>query len=86
MLTLLRGHANGRYDEQADIRSTHNMIQLFREIFPDHPPRPCSHNAAGAPINVAVDVRLLDDSGAVASGTSASTTTTTVTEASCRRP
>lgn len=28
------------YDEETDARSTHNMIQLLKEIFPDHPPRP----------------------------------------------
>jgi len=58
--TLPPGVWATEYDEKSDIRSTDNMIQLFREIFPDHPPRPVSCNAAGAPLNVPIDIRLLE--------------------------
>jgi hypothetical protein len=66
------------YDEKVDVRSTNNMIQLFREIFPDHPPTPTRFNGAGSVINVAVDIRMLAEPGAGA-GTAATTTTTTTT-------
>jgi len=67
------------YDEKVDRRSTNNMIQLFREIFPDHPPTPTRFNGAGSTINVAVDIRMLAEPDAADSGGGAAATTTTTT-------
>mmetsp|Transcript_29451 Transcript_29451/g.77182 ORF Transcript_29451/g.77182 Transcript_29451/m.77182 type:complete len:307 (+) Transcript_29451:33-953(+) len=48
------------YDELRDVRSTNNMLALFREVFPEHPPLPVPFNAAGASLSpLAVDTRLL---------------------------
>ena len=47
------------YDELVDARSTVNMLELFREVFPDHPPLPVDTNASGAPLHATVDARLL---------------------------
>ena len=49
------------------------MIQLFAEIWPDYPPRPVPCNAAGAALNIGVDLRLLQATAP------APATTTTVT-------
>lgn len=78
------------YDEKVDVRSTNNMIQLFREIFPDHPPTPTRFNGAGSVINVAVDIRMLAEPGkagttttttkTIADGAAVKTITTTVAE------
>ena len=40
----------GRLFESADRRSTQNMLNLFREIFPDVPQNLVTHNAAGTVI------------------------------------
>jgi len=68
------------YDEKVDVRSTNNMIQLFREIFPDHPPTPTRFNGAGSVINVAVDIRMLAEPGAAGGGATTTTTTTTIAD------
>lgn len=72
------------YDEKSDRRSTNNMIALFREVFPEHPPHPVAFNAAGASLNVMVDASLLTDpdSAQPTQPPAFSTVTTTVTAAS----
>jgi hypothetical protein len=84
--TLPPGVWATEYDETADARSTQNMIQLLREIFPDHPPRPVPFNAAGAPLEMLVDLRLLDPAGAATAEAgeeaAAGTITKTVTTSS----
>jgi hypothetical protein len=57
--TLPPGVWATEYDEKSDRRSTENMIELFREIFPEHPPNPVDCNAAGTSLNATVDVRTL---------------------------
>tara|TARA_E500000331_G_C17134550_1_gene659815 strand:- start:28 stop:912 length:885 start_codon:yes stop_codon:yes gene_type:complete len=42
----------GKIHEAADRRSTMNMLSLFREIFPDVPQNPVTHNGAGTSIPV----------------------------------